>query len=439
MNDFPRKRVALATLGCKVNQFESASFQSDLVDHDVEMVPFNQSADLYIINTCAVTARAAAQSRQLVRRALRNNPQARLVVTGCYVQIGSQEILDIVDQPLCLVGNGFKKDLVKIALAEDHCDLEMFMGDIRQRREISPIEVRRFGDRTRAFLKIQDGCDNFCTYCIVPFARGRSRSLSPDLVLRQVGIFATQMYREIVVTGIHTGMYGRDLSPVSGLVDLLGMLVSEYPLRYRISSLDPGEIHQDLLQFMAEEEMIMPHLHIPLQSGDNRILKQMNRHYQREDFAELIAQIREVLPEAAIGVDVMAGFPGEDEEAFENTLNLLSDLEVTYLHVFPYSRRPGTMAAEMDEQVLKKDKDQRVARLRELDRVKRKAFYASQLGRTREVLAEDSGRRKDSVLRGFTDNYVPVRFEADRDVANTVVKVKLETLAEDGVAGSLVR
>ncbi|HSH14335.1 MAG TPA: radical SAM protein, partial [Desulfurivibrionaceae bacterium] len=254
MSDQPKKtRVALTTLGCKVNQFESAAFLSTLVERGVEVVDFAAPAEVYIVNTCAVTARAAQESRQLIRRALRTNPAARLVVTGCYAQIASQEILDLVEQPLCIVGNGFKDKLVEIALNENHCDLEMFMSDIGRRKEICPLTVRQFGDRTRACLKVQDGCNSFCSYCIVPYSRGRSRSLAPELVVAQARIYEAGGHREIVVTGIHTGTYGQDLTPATDLVALLRRLLGECPLRYRISSLEPGEVTPELLDLLAEQ------------------------------------------------------------------------------------------------------------------------------------------------------------------------------------------
>ncbi len=433
--DSPKKRVALATLGCKVNQFESAAFLSSFADCEVEVVPFSKPADVYVVNTCAVTAKAGAQSRQLIRRALRANPEARLVVTGCYAQIASQKILEIVEQPLCIVGNGYKHKLVEIAMASQHCDLEMFMGDISRNEEICPLEVRRFGDRTRAYLKIQDGCNSFCSYCIVPFTRGRSRSQSPEQVLHQARIFAEEGYRELVVTGIHTGTYGHDLQPSTDLLSLMRMLLAESPLRYRISSLEPGEISDEFLELMAAEANLLPHLHIPLQSGDDRILARMHRRYQAADFAGLIGRIREIVPDAAIGVDVMAGFPGEDEEAFRNTYELLAGLPITYLHVFPYSKRPGTVAAGMEDQVLKQVKGERVALLRELDARKKKEFYTAHLGEVREVLAESGGRRKSTGLKGFTDNYIPVRFPAPADIANQLVRVKLDRLGDEGVDG----
>ncbi|NTV12398.1 MAG: tRNA (N(6)-L-threonylcarbamoyladenosine(37)-C(2))-methylthiotransferase MtaB [Desulfobulbaceae bacterium] len=431
-----KKRVALATLGCKVNQFESAAFLSTLAEREVEMVEFAESAEVYIVNTCAVTARAAQESRQLIRRALKTNPEARLVVTGCYAQIAAQEILDIVDQPLCIVGNGYKDKLVEIALNDSHCDLEMFMSDIGRRKEICPLTVRRFEGRTRASLKIQDGCNSFCSYCVVPFTRGRSRSLAPELAVAQARIYAAEGHREVVITGIHTGTYGHDFTPASDLVALLRRLLAECPLRYRISSLDPGEITPELLQLLAAEPLLLPHLHIPLQSGDDAILARMNRRYTGAAFGGLVRRIREILPEAAIGVDVMVGFPGEDEAAFRHTYDLLAGLPVTYLHIFPYSKRPGTMAARLEGQVSKEVKTARIATLRELEQRKRREFYGAQLGKVIPVLVERGRRGK--LLTGFTDNYVPVRFAGSDALMNSVVQVRLGEVVDDWVRGTVV-
>ena len=432
----PKKRVALATLGCKVNQFESAAFLSSLAERQVETVDFAEPAEVYVVNTCAVTARAAQESRQLIRRALKTNPEARLVVTGCYAQIAAQEILDIVDQPLCIVGNGFKDKLAEIVLNDNHCDLEMFMSDIGRRQEICPLTVRRFAGRTRASLKVQDGCNSFCSYCVVPFSRGRSRSLAPGLVVSQARTYAAEGHREIVITGINTGTYGHDFKPATDLVGLLRRLLAECPLRYRISSLDPGEISPELLDLLASEPLLLPHLHIPLQSGDDAILARMNRRYTGAAFAGLLRRIREILPDAAIGVDVMVGFPGEDEAAFRHTYDLLSGLPVTYLHIFPFSKRPGTVAARMEGQVAKTVKDSRLATLRDLDRRKRREFYTSHLGRIWPVLVERGRRGK--LLTGFTDNYVPVRFAGPDSLMNSVVKVRLDEVVADWVRGAVV-
>ncbi|MHB1014632.1 MAG: tRNA (N(6)-L-threonylcarbamoyladenosine(37)-C(2))-methylthiotransferase MtaB [Desulfurivibrionaceae bacterium] len=432
-----KKKIGVTTLGCKVNQFESAAFLSELAQREVELVPFSHPADIYIINTCAVTARASAQSRQLIRRALRANPEARLIVTGCYAQIDAQEILDIADSPICIVGNGCKHRLVDVALADRHCDLEMHLGNIAGQKEICPLIASSFGERTRAYLKVQDGCNSFCSYCIVPYARGRSRSLGPDKVVAQAEIFAGQGYQEQVLTGIHLGHYGQDLTPQTNLRALLAQLLARnLPVRYRLSSLEPTEINGELLDLMAQSPAIMPYLHIPLQSGDDQILKKMNRRYPAATFAKVVAQSVARLPDAAIGVDVLVGFPGEDEGAFRNTYSLIESLPVSYLHVFPYSKRPGTPAATMAGQVPKADKEERVALLRDLDHKKRTGFYRSHLGSTRQILVER--RKKGCLLRGYTGNYIPVSFEGDSSLVNQLVTVRLEELTADGVLGRVV-
>jgi threonylcarbamoyladenosine tRNA methylthiotransferase MtaB len=437
--DTKQPTVALTTLGCKVNQYETASFQTGFAEKGLSLVDFSQPADIYVINTCAVTAKAGAQSRQLIRKALRSNPAARFVVTGCYAQVAEEEIRKLVNGPVTIIANNNKDLLVEQALTDltnsNQCGQAALQDDIRNDKNICQLEVRRFGDRTRAFLKVQDGCNNFCSYCIVPYARGRSRSQQLEEVVRQAEIFAREGYKEVVLTGIHVGDYGRDLTPAGSLLDLLPVLVARTPeVRYRISSLEPTEISMELLGYMAATENLMPHLHIPLQSGDDHILKKMNRRYGSEDFRHIAQQALALLPDIAIGVDVLVGFPGEDEQAFANTLQLLQELPVAYLHVFPYSKRPGTVAAKMAGQVLKKIKQERVARLRELDHKKRITFYGRQLGTEKRVLAEAMTKQQGR-YKGFTENYIPVCFAGPPHLANQLVNVKLEHLDGRKVSG----
>ena len=433
-----RKTAALTTLGCKVNQYETASFISSFQEHGVEIVPFSKKADIYVINSCAVTGKAGSQSRQVIRRALRTNPKARILVTGCYAQVATQEILDIADHPICLVGNDNKHLLVDIALSKQLCDLEIYAGDINRKKEISDLPVSNFSNRTRAFLKIQDGCDNFCTYCIVPFARGRSRSLTPAKVTEQLTTFANQGYQEVVITGIHLGMYGKDLSPVISLLDLFQILLDQnHKIRYRVSSLEPGELTDDLLSLLAGSNNFMPHFHLPLQSGDPHILKKMNRKYTVKQFEEVVHKIADIMPNAAIGLDVLTGFPGESEEMFHNTVKVIEKLPITYLHVFPFSKRPGTVAEKMPDQIPSKIKDSRVSLLKELDHKKRTAFYGRQLGTVQKVLSE-SRNNQFKMMKGFTENYVPVFFQAPSNIVNKEVQVKIERIMDQNVFGTLV-
>ena len=439
------KSVAVATLGCKVNQCESASFQSCFEEQGLTVNPFDAAADIYVINTCAVTAKAAAQSRQLIRRAQRTNPAAKVVVTGCYAQISPQKIREIETAPLVIVGNANKHQILAAALSDDDplqgCrpkQAEEYFSDIELQKEISQLPVKRFSGRTRAFLKVQDGCNNFCSYCIVPYARGRSRSLAQEKVISQAILYAEEGHREIVLTGIHVGHYGLDFQPASSLLDLLKQLTRATPeIRYRLSSLEPTEITRELLEFMAAADNFMPHLHIPLQSGSDVILKKMNRRYRVEQFIEKLHSCRELLPTAAIGADVLVGFPGETEDDFQQTYETVAGLPVTYLHVFPYSKRPGTPAAKMSNQVPAQIKEERVAVLRKLDHKKRRDFYGSRIGEVHPVLVE-AEKSNDGLAKGFTDNYIPVHFKAGPHDANRVVSVKLEKLQERIVIGSLL-
>ncbi len=433
------KKIAVTTLGCKVNQFESASFITGFVEQGCTIVPDNEPADIFVINTCAVTARAGQQSRQLIRRIMRENPEARLVITGCYAQMAAEKLLDIVDQnPLAIVGNGNKHRLVRTALSESDHDMVMLTGKISAKKTICPLPVRRFSGRTRAYLRIQDGCNNFCTYCIVPYTRGRSRSLPLDQVMEQVRVFREEGYRELVVTGINVGKYGLDLDEDQDIYSLLETICERFPeIRIRLSSIEPTEVNDRLIGLMTGFANFMPHLHIPLQSGDDGVLARMNRRYTSETFVRSIQKINAALPEAAIGCDVLGGFPGEDEQAAENTFRLLSGLPITYLHVFPFSKRPGTLAAEFRKQVPGPDRDRRVARLRRLSQSKKEEFYRRQLGRTFQVLVERRDKTS-GLLQGFSENYVPLLFAGSDELLRSVVRVRLEDIQEGSPRGVVV-
>lgn len=436
------KKIAITTLGCKVNQYESAAFQSGFEAAGCRLVRAKETADIVVINTCTVTARAGAQSRHAIRRLIRLHPGARIVITGCYAQMAAQELVRMVDRPVCIIGNGNKDRLVATALSDTPCDLTMLMGPVSQKKEICRLPVRHFGDRTRACLRVQDGCNNFCSYCIVPYTRGRSRSLPMEEVLEQAAIFAAEGHREIVVTGIHVGLYGQDLDPdrdpgsggASDCAALMRQLCRAHPdIRFRLSSIEPKEISEELLALMAEAKNFLPHLHIPLQSGDDAILARMNRGYTRAQFKEIVTFCRAMVPDAAIGIDVLAGFPGETEQHFANTCALLEECDCTYLHAFPYSPRPGTLAATFDRQVPQVVRDQRVADLKQLDAEKKARFYRRYLGATRPVLVEHK-RDPEGNLRGFTDNYIPVSFPGDKALMNTIAAVTITT-----VSGTLAR
>lgn len=433
--------MAITTLGCKVNQYESASFLSALQERQgVEVVPFSQKADLYLVNTCAVTGKAGAQSRRTIRQALQRNAKARVVVTGCYSQVAADDVAALGEgRAIAIVGNGYKDLLVDFALGGGKGDLlDLNRADIGRGREACHLPVQRFAGRTRAYVKIQDGCDSFCTYCIVPYARGRSRSVPLELALGQVRMFSLAGVREIVVTGIHVGQYGHDLHPATSLATFLRQATALHPhIRFRLSSLEPTELTEEMLALFQECSNLLPHLHIPLQSGDSGILAAMNRRYDAKDFAQAIKRAHELLPQAAIGVDIMAGFPGESEEAFVRGYELLASLPITYLHVFPYSRRPGTKAADLPGQVVGPEKSRRVKLLLELGKTKREEFYQRFLGQTMAVLAENN-RNKKKLMKGFSPNYIPVYFSAPAAVKNRVVDVRITRLAGEDVYGEVV-
>jgi threonylcarbamoyladenosine tRNA methylthiotransferase MtaB len=441
-------RVAVATLGCKVNQFESAAFMSEfesvLFSHEIawisgfceqgcKIVPAAAPADIVVINTCVVTARAEQESRQLIRRLARHNPAARLVITGCYAQTAAAELSGLVpNRPIVVIGNGSKHHLVRNALAEK--PQSSVTADISAVKHISPLRAGRVSGRTRAFLRVQDGCNNFCSYCIVPYARGRSRSLPIAAVLEQAQIFTQEGCREIIVTGINVGKYGMDLDKGQDIYLLLETLCRQFPTtRIRLSSIEPTEVSDRLLRVLTEQENFMPHFHIPLQSGDNGILARMNRRYTAETFAEAVRCIYAAAPHAAIGCDMLAGFPGEDDQAAENTFRLLAELPVSYLHVFPYSLRPGTAAAELPDHVPAAVKEQRVACLRALDREKRATFQQRHLGTEQRVLVERK-KKNAKLLKGFTENYIPVRFSGPASLAGGVAQVRLISIGDDGEA-----
>lgn len=433
------KRFKIITLGCKVNQFESAALKVSLLDLGFKEAGKGEEADVTVINTCIVTQRASYQSRQAIRKAIRENPSGSVAAVGCYGQVFPDELCQIKGLNL-IAGNRVKERLPLI--------LKETVGT-RQQRLVSEgfgknekfqcLPVKGFLDRTRAFLKIQDGCESFCTYCIVPFARGPVRSLDPTEVIRMLETLSQDGYKEVVLTGIHLGQYGIDLRDGSDLEVLLHRIRREgFPMRLRLSSIEPNEIGEGLIDMMATENWLCRHFHIPLQSGDNGVLQRMNRRYTVQAFSRLVEQIRERIPLAAIGVDTMAGFPGEDHRAYQNTLSLIQDLPVSYLHVFPYSPRKGTAAARFSDQVDQKLTKERTMKLRNLGQEKRESFYRSCVGQVFSVLTEGRVSQDKAQAKGLSDNYLPVTFPSARLSKNQLVTVMIEGLGENNVIGTVV-
>lgn len=431
-----RQRVSFATLGCKTNQFESVAMQQQLAGAGFQVVPFAAGADLVIVNTCTVTNATDAQSRNLIRRARRLNPECRIIVTGCYAQIAPETL---AAQPgVCVViGNQEKQRLLDyLQLPPDDQTIEV--SDIRsgQTGFLSPLTS--FAGRSRAFVQIQNGCDAFCSYCIVPYARGPSRSSRPAEVLAQVLSLLDAGYAEIVLTGIHIGGYGRDLDPPSSLEDLVELLLARTGVgRLRLGSIEPTELSDRLIGLMVRSPVICDHLHIPLQSGDNAVLGRMGRHYDRDMFRHRILAIRSSLPLAGIGLDVITGFPGETDQEFDNTCQLLEELPLTYLHVFPYSRRPGTPAAKLPNQVPGDTSRRRAEILRHLSARKHRYFAQQFIGSGLEVVVENPDRH--GLLKGVTRNYLDVRFVAPKALPRQCVQIMIDGYVEDHLTGFLIQ
>ncbi len=429
------RTVAIATLGCKTNQFESAAIEQTLRDAGYRVVPFEDGADLVIVNTCTVTSATDSQSRNLIRRARRLNLDCRVVVTGCYAQVDPEAIRAIPGVAVVL-GNDEKKDFLRYLEADDSEQL-VSVSDIRSATEAVPLSLSSFAERSRAFVQIQNGCDAFCAYCIIPYARGSSRSLPPEQVLEQVRRLAEAGYQEIVLTGIHVGCYGADLSPSMSLTDLVRR-IEELGLtrRLRLGSLEPLEIPAELIDLVAGSSVLCRHFHIPLQAGDDQVLGAMNRHYTTGFFQDLVDRIHRRLPDAAIGLDVIAGFPGETEQQFENTCRLIESLPISHLHVFPFSRRPGTPAAEMARQIPGPQAKARAARLRALGEEKHRQFAQQFIGQTLEVVVE--GGSVESLRRGLTRNYLTVLFEGGEGMEGRCLDVQITEWTPEGLKGNLM-
>lgn len=423
------KRVALVTLGCKVNQCESAAMADRLRQLGHSLVGFDSEADVCIVNTCTVTAKTDFQSRQLIRRAARRNPGAPVIVTGCYAQVAPAS-LEGLPNVRVVAGNVEKELIPGLVGSLRGGPAEVRVRDIGKARIFSGATPARFPGRTRAFLKVQDGCNARCSYCIVPTARGPSRSMPPDAVLGHVAALADSGYREIVLTGIHLGAWGQDLSPPSGLTSLVRRIEDGGRVgRLRLSSVEPMEVNGELIDCLRQSKVLCRHLHIPLQSGDDRILAAMGRHYDRQFFRALVNRLVAEIPDLAIGIDIMAGFPGEGEQQFENTVALLRELPVAYLHVFPYSERPGTAAAGLPEKVDEAAKKKRAAVLRALGVEKRQAFAGRFVGTRQVVLVEEGRDRKTGRLKGFTGNYIPVLLrDGGRELMNRFADVVIESV-----------
>lgn len=421
------KRISVVTLGCKVNQYDTAALLNHLPPSEfTKNENFDDHADVYVIDTCTVTHKADAEARNYVYRAKRSNPKGVVVVTGCYAQVSSEE-LSALPQVDYVIGNSHKSSslLGTVRRGTVQKETKVLMSEIfkEKKRKFDTRDIRFFPDRSRAFLKVQDGCDFACSFCIIPRARGRSRSLAADEVISRLETLARGGYAEVVLTGVHLASYGRDTG--SNLVGLLQKIEESKAMpRIRLSSLDPADTGKDLVDFVSNSETVCPSFHVALQSGDGEILRKMRRRHTPQRFLECTDSIRGKIPEASIGTDIMVGFPGETDEQFTNSRDLAAESELTYFHVFPYSVRKMTAAANMEGQVNPGVKKQRAAELRELGKRKKEAFYRKFIGRTLEAIVESGSRCT-------TKNYMNVRLTKGNPVAGAEIKVKIKDVKDE--------
>ena len=429
MNQY--KKVAYYTLGCKLNFSETSTIARLFGDAGYAKVDFEDCPDIYIINTCSVTENADKKCKQLVKKAMNINPDAFVAIVGCYAQLKPEEIGKIPGVDLVLGANE-KFNLVEHIEQLESKKEEAILAytSIKETKEFVP--AFSFGDRTRSFLKVQDGCDYFCTFCTIPLARGKSRNATISETVLEAEKIAKTDIKEVVLTGVNIGDFGQGNEEENflGLIKELDNV--EGIDRYRISSIEPNLLSNEIIHFsLNEAKRFVPHFHIPLQSGNDRLLKAMRRKYVRELYAERVAYIKELRPDTCIGVDVIVGFPGETDEEFLDTVDFLKDLDISYLHVFTYSERANTTAVKLGDAVPMNVRKERSKQLHILSEKKKRAFYESQLGTSRTVLFEHE--EDEGMMYGFTENYIKVKMPYDVNLVNTFCTLKLETIDRDGI------
>ncbi|PYI51811.1 tRNA (N(6)-L-threonylcarbamoyladenosine(37)-C(2))-methylthiotransferase MtaB [Paenibacillus flagellatus] len=433
--------VAFYTLGCKVNFYDTEAIWQLFKNEGYEQVDFEQTADVYVINTCTVTNTGDKKSRQIIRRAVRRNPDAIVAVTGCYAQTSPAEIMAIPGVDL-VIGTQSRDQIIPLVkqFQEQRQPINA-VRNIMKTREFEELDVPDFADRTRAFLKIQEGCNNFCTFCIIPWSRGLMRSRKPDSVIKQAHMLVEAGYKEIVLTGIHTGGYGEDMSDY-GLADLLWDLDKVDGLsRIRISSIEASQITDKVIEVLNASDKMCRHLHVPLQAGDDAVLARMRRKYTTAEFGAKIEKLHRAMPGVAITTDVIVGFPGETEEMFRNGYRFMEQMQFAEMHVFPYSKRTGTPAARMEDQIDEEIKNERVHELIDLSERMQLAYAQRYVGDVLEVIPERTykGAPDGGLLMGYSDNYINLVFPGSEEMIGQICKVKLTEAGVNESRGDFVR
>ncbi len=428
------KKVSFYTLGCKLNQAETAILAEQFEQNGYKLEPFGKPVDICVINTCTVTGKSDYRCRQMIRKAKKISPTAKIAVVGCYAQLSPESIQNI-DGVDFILGSDRKFVLTDILNENNKADRPL---SLLSNNELFVIpNPGNFWDHTRAFLKIQDGCDSFCSYCTVPLARGKSRSDSLDHIIKSAKELVQRGHREIVLTGVHIGRYGKDLTPPKKLLDVLKVLEQIAGLeRMRLSSLEPLETDETLLEWVADSKKVCHHFHIPLQSGDDTILKNMNRNYSSKKYIEVIHRLKKLIPDCGLGTDIIVGFPGETENQFQNTLRLVEDLPFTYIHVFSFSPRAGTKAVQLPDRVNPKEIKQRSEIIRASGKMKKREFLQSLVGKKVAVLWEEKVRGE--WMFGFSGNYARVRARATPELMNRICDVNIIKAEPDFAQGEVI-
>jgi len=431
------KKAAFYTLGCKVNQYETEAMTESFENAGYEIVDYSEFADVYIINTCTVTNMGDRKSRQIIRRAREKNPEALVAVVGCYSQIAPGEVLEIPEVSL-VVGTDERSrmvELVEYAMEKEE-KLNM-VNDIMKVKEFEEMSIKSYKSRTRAFLKIQEGCDQYCTYCIIPYARGHIRSRKPDSIIAEVKELAENGFREIVLTGIHVASYGKDLGNTS-LIDIIEKVHEIDGIRrIRMSSVDPNVMTDGFIERLSRLPKICGHFHLSLQSGCDETLKRMNRKYTTGEYRRVVKKLREVFADVAITTDLIVGFPGETEEEFQKTVDFVEEIAFSAMHVFKYSQRTGTPAAKYENQIKPQVKDSRSKVITAIAQKNEEKFKKAFIGRSKPVLYEQPFDGQKSLFEGLTDNYIRVVSESREDIKGKIIETVLAELKEDYMTGRI--
>lgn len=429
------KKAAFYTLGCKVNQYETEAMTELFSGAGYDIVPFDEKADIYVINTCSVTNMSDRKSRQIIRRAKKTNPDAIIIVTGCYVQTSAEEVLDINGVNL-VIGTKGRSGLVALAEGLTSTSKVNLVGDIMHNHEFEELKITKYEDRTRAFIKIQEGCSQFCSYCIIPYARGPIRSRNEDEVLAEIQKLAENGFAEIILTGIHIASYGLDLKNTS-LEQILAKIEQlDGVKRLRLSSIEPMTLNRDFVNKIKHSKKLCPHFHISLQSGCDETLKRMNRRYTTAQYREIVHGLRDAFPDAAITTDIMVGFAGETEEEFNKTLEFVREMDFAEAHVFQYSQRKGTPAAVMENQIPPEIKEQRSKIIIEECAKSQERFLQKHVGKVMEVLFEQPTKNK--TFEGKTANYITVHVPFEEDLSGKFKNVLLEEVKNGIIMGKVI-